>query len=393
VSWGVATPAGCAFIAKGAHIDFLDGSSRDYLFDRGEFSRIFTGAMIATYNDNLIIHRNNVHAFVEAPEVAEALRGSLRTVGSASLWVLVLAGGEGRRLSSLTTALHGDPTPKQFATLIGTQSMLQMTLLRARALVPWQRIVVVATEPYGAVAEEQTRALGAAHVLVQPTNRGTLPALLLPLTYIRRVDPKATVLVLPSDHFVAEPQIFENALVGLAAAARTEDRIALLGVEPDWPVSDYGWIVPGPAFTSRPAILREVVRFMEKPPSAIAAELMRAGGLWNTFVFAATLERLWEEIESSFTHHANRFTAFAKHIGTGNEPDRFNGLYARLPAADFSRGVLSEARDLAVATAPACGWSDWGTPDRVFESLAATPELEQLERRLQGKVIPFGLSS
>jgi hypothetical protein len=58
-------------------------------------------------------------------------------------------------------------------------------------------------------------------------------------------------------------------------------------------------------------------------------------------------------------------------------------VYPDLPPADFSRSVLAATQDLAVATAPSCGWSDWGTPQRVFESLAGTPGMEQLRRRLR----------
>jgi hypothetical protein len=64
------------------------------------------------------------------------------------------------------------------------------------------------------------------------------------------------------------------------------------------------------------------------------------------------------------------------------EGDKLDELYAVLPVANFSVEVLQWAQGLAVAAAPVCGWSDWGTPQRVLQSLAGSPALDLLERRI-----------
>lgn len=46
-------------------------------------------------------------------------------------WVIVLAGGSGERLRSVTTTAMGESIPKQFCRLGGRTSMLGMTLARA----------------------------------------------------------------------------------------------------------------------------------------------------------------------------------------------------------------------------------------------------------------------
>jgi mannose-1-phosphate guanylyltransferase len=308
------------------------------------------------------------------------------TARPSALWIIVLAGGEGQRLAPLTTALHGKATPKQFASLVGQHSMLQRTLMRARALAPWQRIVVVATGSQGDLARQQAQALGPATVLVQPANLGTGPGILLPLTYIRSADPSARVLVLPSDHHVTRPRLFEEALEDLVSPSALGHGVVLLGVQPDGPETDYGWILPGRPLTLGPPVLRKVVRFVEKPAATVASQLMAREALWNTLVFAATGAALWQTTQQALPRHAARFAAFAKHID-GNERGQLHQLYADLPSADFSKDVLAGASGLAVASAPPCGWSDWGTPERVFESLAGTRELEQLQRRLRGRAI------
>jgi mannose-1-phosphate guanylyltransferase len=318
----------------------------------------------------------------EAPRVpATASRGSL--------WVIVLAGGDGTRLLPLTTALHGEPMPKQFALLRGELSLLQTTLLRARAVAPWEQVVVVATKSHAHLARAQSAAVGGVTVLEQPANLGTAAGLLLPLSYIRGKDPGARVLVLPSDHHVGRPTLFEETLAELTSPG-LDQGVVLLGIEPDWPETDYGWILPGRQLTTRAPLLRSVVRFVEKPPPTVAADLLRNGALWNSLVVTGSAEALWALIEERLPRHAEAFSRLGRHIGTASGQAKIQQVYDDLPRADFSGAVLAQAsRQLVVATAPPCEWSDWGTPERVFETLAGTRDLERLQGRLRGKKLPF----
>jgi mannose-1-phosphate guanylyltransferase len=247
--------------------------------------------------------------------------------------------------------------PKQYATLVGEHSLLQQTLLRARSLAPWERIVVVATAGHAALAREQTAALGPATVLVQPANLGTGPGLLLPLTHIRNADAGARVLVLPSDHHVSRPGVFQQALAQLGGAD-LGGGLVLVGAEPDAPESDYGWIVPGDLLTAGPPALHRVDSFSEKPPPAVAAELMRAGGLWNTFVLAGDLAVFWSLVEQRLPEQVRRFAALDADLTSLRGRRAVLAMYQTLPPADFSRTVLAATRGLRVASAPPCGWSD-----------------------------------
>src|SRR5689334_7558933 len=97
------------------------------------------------------------------------------------LWTIVLAGGDGTRLRSLTRALHGEDVPKQFASIQPGESLLQSTLRRvARWSRPEKTVVVVAQERES-LARDQIRAFGEFHVIAQPKNVGTGPGIMLPL--------------------------------------------------------------------------------------------------------------------------------------------------------------------------------------------------------------------
>lgn len=116
--------------------------------------------------------------------------------------VVILAGGSGTRLASLTRALYGSDLPKPFAVLAGQRSLLQTTVEHALALAPPERISVVVTGAYVDLARAQLADQPAIEIVVQPRNLDTAPGMMLPLARILSIDWSARVIFLPSDHFV-----------------------------------------------------------------------------------------------------------------------------------------------------------------------------------------------
>lgn len=298
---------------------------------------------------------------------------AMTTLDSDRTWAIVLAGGEGTRLASLTAALYGRPLPKQFAAIDGSRSMLQATLARVEQIVPRERIVVIIGPAHLELARAQLATFAGVTLLVQPASAGTAVAILYGLAWIRAHDRGAGVLVFPSDHYVADDRGFIAAVVAAAGASRP-GRLVLVGTHPDAPDPEYGWIVPGRALEPGAWL---VDRFVEKPDRATAERLQHAGALWNTFVLAAPATTLDQLAHAHLPIHAARFDAWA--FGAGSVAEAFR----ELPAADFSRDVLQHAPDLVVAAMPNVGWNDWGTPTRVLSSLRGQPAERRLRDRLE----------
>jgi mannose-1-phosphate guanylyltransferase len=230
------------------------------------------------------------------------------------------------------------------------------------------------------------------NVLVQPRNLGTGPGVLLPLMAVLERDPRATVAVLPSDHFVEKEEVLASVLrEGIDGLAREPHAVALLGIAPDSPEPDYGWIVP----RSGRERLRPVEAFQEKPPRELAAELIQRGGLWNSFVFAArglTLAAMYDE------HRPELLDGFESAFEgpTCRRAAELEALYASIAPADFSRDLLEPSIErLRVLDVPPCGWTDLGTPARVRQCIGrlasrpgprAAARALDLERRLAAAV-------
>nr|WP_298719972.1 sugar phosphate nucleotidyltransferase [uncultured Steroidobacter sp.] len=293
--------------------------------------------------------------------------------GHPNQWALVLAAGEGSRLRALTTQPCGTPVPKQYCSLSGGQSLVEDALARARSLVDPERMCAI-------VAQQHHRwwssipaltALAQPNLIVQPSNRGTAIGILYSLVHILSQDEDAQVLLLPSDHYVAEEATLQRSLrAAMEYVVRCPQRPVLLGLHPDEPDSELGYVVPGEL---DPFGGRTVARFVEKPELAMAAQIVRAGGLWNTFIIAASARALLNLFLPRFAPTVMEMQVIVgsalQHRSAGGWPAIVD-MYTRLPDLDFSRDLLEgQEASLSVLRVPPCGWSDLGTPHRVGETV------------------------
>jgi mannose-1-phosphate guanylyltransferase len=288
------------------------------------------------------------------------------------LWSIILAGGEGVRLRALTRALHGEELPKQYALIVGEQSLLQRSVNRALTWSTPEHIVVIVADEHEARARDQLASFGALHLVVQPRNLGTGPGILLPLSLVLGKSESADVVVLPSDHFVRDEDPFRETIANCARRAREGGAVVVVGAVPDSPDPQYGWIVPRRDDAGR----LYVDCFEEKPNAAAAQRLLAKGALWNTFVLVSSARRLWELGAAHLPVQARALEAVGQ--GSSLQQELLRRTYEDLPAADFSRDVLERAEGLELMPLRECGWSDWGTPERVLGSLRGTPEFRRL---------------
>jgi mannose-1-phosphate guanylyltransferase len=298
-------------------------------------------------------------------------------------YVVVLAGGDGNRLASLTRALYGRDLPKQFAVLAGDKSLLQTTIERAACLTSLDRISVVVTAHHESAARVQLAPYAGVELVVQPKNLDTAAGILLPLARILARACGARVVFLPSDHYISNAEPIADALRATAKRSLS-DRLSLIGVTPTGPEIEYGWIVRGDRIANTAAF--DVERFQEKPAQRVADALCRSGGLWNTFIQAGPVHLFWQLARRFLPIHAERLERYAVAIGACDENEALHAAYEAMPAASFSRDVLARSRELAVLQVDGTGWSDWGSPQRVFASLAGTPGHDRLVERIRDNV-------
>ncbi len=290
----------------------------------------------------------------------------------AHCWSVVLAGGEGERTRPFIEQWLGYHKPKQFCSFVGTRSMLQHTWDRVDQLtLPGQKVTVVA-DHHAREISTQLRGKSRGLVIRQPHNCETAVGIFLPLTYIRKRDPQATVVLYPADHFVLPEQRFIQMVGKLIRAAELfSDRLMLLGVSPTGVELDYGWIVPAdPLGCIRGSQVRQVEAFLEKPDSDRARAALDAGGLWNTFVMAAKVELLWQLGWQWLPEVMRRLAIFDDAIGSSFERQALEMIYEDMPRRNFSSDLLEYVPErVGVLEMQDVIWSDWGNPSRILETL------------------------
>lgn len=283
---------------------------------------------------------------------------------SGKVWSIVLAGGEGSRLSQISVDPGGRTVPKQFCSVRGGESLLQKALRRARSLAGRERSLVVVAADHRCWWASELAGHPEENVVVQPCNRGTACGVMLPLMQILVRDPEAVAVVLPSDHVVADESTLLGSMRRAIEHARQEpERLVLLGLRPERLDTGLGWITP----VSRDlAPVRSVARFVEKPSHDVAEQLVRDGALWNSFIFAMRASSLFELIRWALPWLTRMYTFSLIDEDRGTLAERISRLYSRLPSVDFSRAVLQEAGEkMRVLAVPPCGWTDVGTPEGV----------------------------
>jgi mannose-1-phosphate guanylyltransferase len=308
-----------------------------------------------------------------------------------NLWAIVLAAGEGTRLSTLTRALHGYDLPKQFAALWGGRTFLARTLDRTAAIVPRQRTIVVVPENFKALAQEQLADYAGIRIVYQPCNRGTGAGVLLPLAHVLANDPCASVVIFPSDHHVDRENPFRDAIRrAVMATDFAPSRTALVGAVAEAADTDFGWI--DCVGNGGPLTVRAwaVNAFVEKPDPATALELIRKGALWNTMIIASRGQSLWDMADRHIPEVCWCFMVYRDLIGHRGADEFLRGIYPGMRVTDFCRDILQPAKGLTVTPMIGAGWSDCGTPERLFRAMEPSQEGTRMIERIRQQCPNFG---
>jgi len=288
-------------------------------------------------------------------------------------WAIILAGGDGTRLQSMTRALTGDNRPKQFVPVIGGSTLLDQTRRRvARSVTPSQTFIVV-TQKHRRFYKSLDHEISHGLLLQQPANKGTAPAIIYALLRVATKSPEAMVALFPSDHFFTDDEEFMSHVdTAFDAIQIAPETITLLGITPTSAEKEYGWIEPQRSILGSAArSITQVRRFWEKPSATLAHTLMERGCLWNSFVIVGRVDALLRMTQAAVPELYASFAALTPSFETTRECTALAELYSKIDDVNFSHDVLAaRPQDLAVMRVGDVGWSDLGDPARVLSTLA-----------------------
>jgi mannose-1-phosphate guanylyltransferase len=298
------------------------------------------------------------------------------------MYAAILAGGVGTRLWPRSR----QSLPKQFTDITGTgRTMIQSTVDRIESMIPSDQTYVITGSRYRDLVSQQLAALPAQNILIEPSGRNTAPAIGLACIHLQRRDPKAVVAILSADHVIRDEESYRSVLQQAELAAQA-GYLTVLGIEPDFPHTGYGYIKcsSNPLSMEGRLPVYAVERFLEKPDRTTAEAFLAEGNYyWNGGAFVSSVERLLQEIERQMPAMYEGLCRIQEALDSADADEVLEAVWPTLDSTSIDYGVMEHARQVA-AVPMQVGWNDVGSWDALEAVLSQDENGNTL---VQGEVI------
>jgi mannose-1-phosphate guanylyltransferase/mannose-6-phosphate isomerase len=280
-----------------------------------------------------------------------------------NLYAVIMAGGKGTRFWPLSR----ETFPKQFLRLVGDKTLLQNTIHRLEGEIPPENFMIITTGPHSELVLWQTKdSLASGCVVVEPEGKNTAPAVALAAFKIRKLSRDGMMLVLPSDHFIKDPETFRNTIRQGISAVK-DGSLVTFGIVPVRPETGYGYIKAGRALRKG---VYKVQKFVEKPDLKKAIEFLQDGKYyWNSGIFLLRAQDIIDEFKKYMPELHAAFSRAEKALNTPEEGEALKKVYHTLKGESIDYGIMERSKRVAVVKGD-FGWSDigsWNALDQVME--------------------------
>lgn len=273
--------------------------------------------------------------------------------------LVIMAGGVGSRFWPMST----EEKPKQFIDVLGVgRSLMQLTYDRFDGICDPENVWIVTNQKYAQIVHEQLPEVPESNILLEPCRRNTAPCIAYVSWRIKKKDPKANIVVTPSDHIVTNSQEFKRVITQCLKFTGESDAIITLGMKPTRPETGYGYIQADLSVSSpRNKEIFRVDRFREKPDLATAKEFIKENNFfWNAGIFLWNVETIVNAFRVYQPQLSKIFEGMLDILGTSEEQACIDEKYPECENISVDYAIMEKAEEIFVCPSD-FGWSDLGT--------------------------------
>lgn len=277
---------------------------------------------------------------------------------------LILAGGRGTRFWPRSRRTRS----KQVLSFLGERTLIQQTVDRLSPVLPPERIWILTNDHLRGEIVRQLPEVPKKQILAEPAQRNTAPCIGLAAHILNSIDRDAVMGVFPADHVITKPKKYIKLLKPAFKAAEAGN-IAVLGIQPRWPETGYGYIEFDKGVKAGSGDVQRVASFREKPDLKTAKKFVSAGRFfWNAGMFFWKAETVLEALRQ---HQPKTWTLLAAlpDFGRRDFASHVAESFPRCENISIDYAVLEKARNVVGIAIDDIGWNDVGSWNAVYELL------------------------
>src|ERR1041385_1242528 len=283
-----------------------------------------------------------------------------------NVYAVIMAGGGGSRFWPRSR----EKSPKQLLEIVNKGTMIQNTVKRVSDLIDAKHILIVTNRLQKPLVVKQLPQIPVENIILEPIGRNTAPCIGLASLFIRRMDPEAVMVVLPSDHIMQDEEEFRRVLRLAIWVAYESGKLITLGIHPTRPETGYGYIqMIDEDDKTNPYFSRGVYKvktFAEKPNLATAQQFIKSGDfVWNSGMFIWRVDAILREIERLLPDLHRELSKIDDAIGDKKFDNVVETAYRIIRSISIDYGVMEKTKDVYVIKGN-FGWSDVGSWDEVY---------------------------
>jgi len=279
-------------------------------------------------------------------------------------YVAIIAGGVGSRFWPVSRTNY----PKQFLDILNTgKTLIQATFDRFAAFIPRENIFVVTSSDYVNIVKKQLPELPLQNILGEPSRKNTAPCIAYISFKLLQKDPKASLIVAPSDHLIQDDTAFKKVCMEALSFVAKHNALVTLGIKPTHPNTGYGYIQYEQQAASDNVY--KVKTFTEKPNKELAATFVASGEfLWNAGIFVWQVRNILAAFEQYLPEMHEVFAAEREAFNTIEENAAIDRIYPQCTNISIDFGIMEKAQNVYIIPS-SFGWSDLGTWNSAYDNM------------------------